>query len=368
MFPPQYYGTTFNVQYTAVPSQKTPVQCHVITSQDSFDIISRNWTDSIAKFSVTDVEKVEIRGDAVVVSMREGALVKSISLETRPEKRETLQKALTEVASVPKAEIRFLALAAILPTFKFADKAQTMNLHKAIMDRTTQFVQTFQASKSVTPLSGPFVDVFTCLYRFRFDNDAGQAVDQGVAAIDLLIRRHMLRTWCERLSMCAQSTGPNAKVYVTKLAGHIMNTITKISNSLSVNNETLGREVSSFVNGEGGDGIAPAAAAIVSQMNDLMKQDLENPFDEANMKLFLDYAMVILCGVVVGLYKQDLERFAARAVEYTRSVVTRGDFESAKQKLVSAKKEFMSELLCFLDGKRYEDSFQYVYCIWEMSE
>ena len=168
--------------------------------------------------------------------------------------------------------------------------------------------------------------------------------------------------------MCAQSTAPNAKVYITKLAGHIMNTISRLADSLSVNNETLAREVSSFVSGEGGNGIAPAAGAIVSQMNDLMKQDLENPFDEPNMKFFLDYAMAMLCGVLVGLYKQDLEKLAARAVEYTRSVVTRGDFESAKQKLVAVKKEFMSELLCFLDGKRYEDSFQYVYCVWEMSE
>ena len=367
MFPPEFHGSTFNCLYTCGPNQKNQTVGHVVTSRDSFDIISRDWATVAAHFSVSDVEKVEIRGSSVNVSLKDGVAVKSVSFEPRPEKLKKLLNALTEVGVVHKPEIRFLALQFILPTFKFTGQVQ-MTLHKLIMDRTDQLAQTFQGSKAVKGTSGPLVDVFSCLYRLRFPNESTDDLETCVGVVDMMIRRHLLKVWCERLNACTKTSSPAAKSFVTKLSRHIMNTINKAANSLGLPDASLEQEVASYVGGGGGEGISSEANTLISRVEHGLKEDLQGPFGVDNVMLFLEMSLTILSGILVGMYPENVDLLVERCVEYTKTVVARGDVTGVREKLKAERQEYLSELLCFLDGQRYEEPFQYIYCIWDFDQ
>lgn len=370
MFDPRYHGTTFDVKGTFDDHKET--LCHVVTSRDYCELISKDWKTALHKFQPSEIRTVELSKDktGVLVTMIETAATKSILLEPLiPSKREHLQSALTSILRTPNPQIQFLALGAILPMFKLPDQQRTM-LHKTIMERSKEFLKVFYTKKGDVPQNGPFVDVFSCLYRFRYSNDAARAVTENAAALEKLLYGHVLMVWCNAITKCTAPTqSPNVKLFWTTLAGHIMDTITTVANVLGLSSSELASAVNEFKSTGNGEGIAPAAKALGGQVKDKFDNDFRAniPFDALNLKMFMNIALLVMSGVATGLYLPDIEVLARAFVQYTKTVQGGSDGGQAKKTLDAARNTYLSELLVYLDGCRYEKPFQFVFCVWDLA-
>ena len=64
--------------------------------------------------------------------------------------------------------------------------------------------------------------------------------------------------------------------------------------------------------------------------------------------------------------KKQVEALDKEVILYTKVAVNGSDAGQARKKLDGARQRFLSELLMLLDGQRYEEPFQYVFCIWDL--
>jgi hypothetical protein len=75
-----------------------------------------------------------------------------------------------------------------------------------------------------------------------------------------------------------------------------------------------------------------------------------------------------LAGAVVGMYQVDCDAFAAKVVEYAAAVANKERVDEFKRDVIIAQTAFLKDILCLLDGKRYDEPFQWIYCTWEFRE
>jgi hypothetical protein len=74
--------------------------------------------------------------------------------------------------------------------------------------------------------------------------------------------------------------------------------------------------------------------------------------------------MVILSGVVVGMYEQDLGEFVQSMVDDTTSIATKNQSERARSVVIEKHDIVLRDLRRSLDGQRYGAQFQWIYCVW----
>jgi hypothetical protein len=131
--------------------------------------------------------------------VKPGSTLTTVPLTTKPDPSDRLAAALTVVLAIPRPEIRFLGLSQLLPTFNFPERRHSVALHKAIMDATTNLIVLFSSSKSSPATNGPFVDLFTCLYRMRSVNSRILPPEPSVANTVLAIKPQivLVRRDCE---------------------------------------------------------------------------------------------------------------------------------------------------------------------------
>jgi hypothetical protein len=369
MFTPRYHGTVFNVFYSTDAAAKTAVKCHVITSFDQMELISADWKSSFQKWAPTDIDKVQANKTVVIVTLKSGEHPQ-IFLNTKPEPCDSLMAALATVTSAPKPDVRFFALSVVLPSFRFADKNQTMTLHKVIQDHSIQLVQAFQITKEiVNTVSPPFADIFSCLLRFRFRNEAAQQIDRSVREMSQDVKRHLLIAWCYSIVHCAES--PNlatAKIYFSRLALHCSRTVQKAATSLGIDVTELMQLVENFSdqNGAPYDGLESAALQVAKKAQEQMDAEiLKVPVcDLANLPLMHNLTVIALAACVVGMYQADLEQLAIKTVDDVKAVIARSQVDEARRNLHKYLASFLRDMLCFLDGLRYDEPFQFVFCVW----
>jgi hypothetical protein len=71
---------------------------------------------------------------------------------------------------------------------------------------------------------------------------------------------------------------------------------------------------------------------------------------------------------VVGMYASDCDALAAKAVNYIAAVAVKDRTEDARKDLIQAQTAFLKATVCLLDGRRYEEPFQWIYCVWEFGK
>lgn len=356
MFPRRFHGTTFNVLYSNEPSQKTPIKAHVITSLDAFEIISADWKTSIGKFQRGDIDRLESRKTSVVMGMKPGCKVTSIVLTTKPDPSDNLNAALTQTLASSKPEIPFLALAHILPTFRFPERADDFTLHKSIMEAATQILQSFGVSRGV---NGPFVDAFTCVYRMRFRNAAAQSHAECVRDTTNLIRRHFSAVWARAAARATQpAESPAGRLYFARLAHHISQMIARIS---GLPCDDLVQAAAKYADTGRSDGVSEAAARVEAAIGEL---EMEAPCDRGHVVLALNFALLTLAGVVVAMYPADIDRVSQKIVDFTAAACEGTVGEDKKAALVQVQVAYLRDMLGLLDGRRYDDVFQWPFALW----
>jgi hypothetical protein len=371
MFPPRYHGTTFNVNYWSDPNQKGASKAHLITSRDFFELISLDWRTSLQRYLSSEIDRVETKKATVVVSFKPSTKYSSVTFSTSPDPIEPLIAALSQVLSLPKQENRFLSHRAILPSFKFSSQAQSQALHKAITEQTCQFLQTFCSSSGSIAVNCPFVDVFTCVYRMRYRNEGAQVIDQSVKSLGLDIRRHIVATWCGAIVKCQQPADTHsAQMFYARVAQNAGNTVVKASSALGIQTGELLRAVTAFAEEGKSEGVAAAAKQIAKEAVDATDREIAKvlPHDLQNLRFLMDSAVIMLAGIAARMYPVDVDRFAAKVVEYTQAVLNRNQVDAARKALVQTQQIFMRDMVCLLDGQRYDEPFQFIFCIWGLRE
>ncbi|OHT05580.1 hypothetical protein TRFO_26655 [Tritrichomonas foetus] len=371
MFSPRFHGTTFNVIYGTSEAQlKEGVHSHLITSLDHFDIISSDWKEIVCTYSSSDFESVTIKKTLLILPLKNGEKGAAVYLDTRPEPCDHLCDALKLLLTIPNPEIRFNALSVILPSFNFTDNNLSMALHKAIMDQCSQLLATFHApTNSKAPVSGAFVDLVTCAYRMRFDDQSAENIEKTTQEFALDITRYLLKAWCVAIARGAQaSTTSKAPIYYSRLVTNMVETISIAANTLCISWDDLLSMARKFAENGEITGITSTAERVGTTAADVINQGFSEiqPYDRTNLPTLLNCVIIALSGLIVGMYPQDLDAFAAKAVEFTRAVINHASLDEPKQKLNEARQAFLTELLRFLDGERYDPNFQFVYCIWNL--
>lgn len=381
MFPPRWHGTAFNVSYTSEPSQKTPIKYHVITSLQSFDLITDDWRTSKATYHPSDIEKIEDRKGIIYVTLnvKDGNQERTLIMDPHPGKPDNLRQALTPVCSTPKPATRFLALANVLPTFKLLEKNLTMAINKYIMNQTEKLVEVFrnmnqystsQKSKERESTSGALVDAFTCLFRFRYNNEDAKNSETNVASLGIDVLRSFLAVWCHAISKAAseKSTDKKSKIFFSRLVVNCANTVFSIANYLKIPYDDLAQSVRDFETSGNSDGVCRAASDLANVAEDYVHQSIQTilPLDVRDMRVMMNATLMILSGVIVGIYQQDVEDLAEKLVNYTKAVMMRDKVRDATQELDKGIEKYRQEFLCFLDGARYDEKFQFVYCVWNL--
>jgi hypothetical protein len=355
--PSRWYGTTFNVLYSNEPLLKTPIKAHLITSRDGFELISSDWKTSIQKFSPADVERIEPKKTIAVLTMKPGQKMTTISLNTKPDPCDSIVAALTPgAASSPaKPDLKYLAPRLILPHFKASERIG--QLQAAIVDQTSQLLQLFGAAANA-----PFSDVFACLLRMRQPNDQVSQADRAVASTICDLKRWLIVTWCAGIVRCLQpAESPTQEHFFIKLAHFSAETIAKACRGVQISSDDLIQAVGHFP-----DGVEAAVQRISREAQDAIDREAARvvPFDKPGLKLVYNMALEALAGAVVGMYASDCEALSSKVVDYTAAVATKERTEDARGDLIQMQTAFLKATLCLLDGRRYEEPFQWIYCVW----
>lgn len=371
MFSPRYYGTTFNVYYGATEQQVAASErYHLIISRDHFDIITPDWKTVYLKIEVHEVEEITIRKTLITLPLKNQEKGAAVYLDTRPDNPDKLKEALTILGSIPTPETKYLALQSILPTFSFADNLISMNLHNSIIDQCKHLLAAFHApQKTQNLVPGSFVDIFTCAYRLRYDNGAAQNIEKTTQEFTLDICRYLLKEWCLQINNAANtSTKTKSPIYYSRLIPNMVETISIAANTLCISWDDLLAATRQFA--ENGDisGIGPAAERVSNAVKDGMSQGFLEvpPQDKTNLMTLMNIVIIALSGLAVGMYNQDLDNLAAKTVDFTRAVFMHDPSEEVKTKLDQQRQAYLTELLRFLDGERFDPNFQFVYCTWNL--
>jgi hypothetical protein len=316
-----------------------------------------------------ELAAVEPKKNTVLLTFRPGSKLTAFALGTKPEPLDPLIAALTPIFALPRTETRFLALRVILPSFKFSDRAQTNALHKGIIGQTSQFLQQFCSSAGSIAVNGSLVDVFSCVFRMRYRNESAQPTDASVKALGQEFRRHLIVVWCQSIIKCLQpSASPSEKAFYSQLAVNAASTVSKASSRLDLECEDLVSAAAAFAEYGSREGLEVAAARIAKEAQDGIDKELGkvHPFDAQNLPLLMTMAIAVLSGIAAGMYSVDIDLLAEKAVEFTQALLTRQQIDAARKDLIQTHNGFLRDMVCRLDGQRYDEPFQFIFCIWEM--
>jgi hypothetical protein len=203
------------------------------------------------------------------------------------------------------------------------------------------------ASAAAAPVL--LADAFICVYRMRYRNDAAHAVDTAADACGLDLRRHVLGVWCAAVPKCLKQHD-----FYRAVLGAVTRMITALAAQVGIHADDVIQ--------------APQAAAarIIREAAEVTERgfDRGTPFDQQNLKFVLDLTTTAIAGIAAGLWAADVEPFVGRIVDFTAAVIAKAGVDDAKKDVVAAEAVFLKQLATLLDGRRWDDVYQFIFCVW----
>jgi hypothetical protein len=380
MFTAEFHGTPFDVACMTDIAHKRPVRCHVITSHDHFEVISSDWKKVLERVHVNDVAKVEPRGFAAYVELRPGFRFEWMQLSTSPKPCELLVKALTPVELMAKLEVKPVALPEIVASFMFNDRAESGLLTKKLVEESSRLLPEFFKIHPASPVNIPFADAVACTYRVRYRNNHVFPLEETVASLCMDIRRSIFELWCLGLIKCVNMDNGESRAnraFSRRLLLGISGTINKAALVLSIDTSDLEEAVQNYMqDAEGEDALL--AEEVIGSARKLatdVRADIEagiegiRPADEAGFRRLLELAVIVFAGIAAEIYDDAVIILVKKIYHYTESLIsTSRHVVETSSALNKGRLSFIMELMTFLDGKRYYQTFQYIYCIWDLGK
>jgi hypothetical protein len=345
ILPPRWYGTTFTVQYSNEPSQKTPLKVHLITSRDAFDLISLDWKTSMEQFSAQEIDRIESKKTTAVLVMKPQCKFTTIFLTTAPDPCDHIAEALTLSPPPAKPEPHYLSAVSIIPSMRI-NQAPFI---RSVVELCNQLLQFFGTQPTICP---PLVDAVICFYRGRFFSDGLGDINLTAAGIE--IKRLLIVIWSKSYPSCLQSGDSSNASFQQKMGQSILITLKKVATNIGIPCSDL-------------EGVGMVAAETIVKRIGQVAQGAIDKDDTIGARALAAAALAMLGGAVVGLYEVDMRAFAQGIVEYVQVAIDRPSAtEQARYVLQQKQLVFLREMLCLLDGRRFDESFQWIYCLWEL--
>lgn len=370
MFSPKYHGRTFNVTFGTSEAQlKENHRYHVITNLDSFDLIANNWKGVELSITASEIDQGPIKKSSTVLSIQTKKGY-TYFFNTSPDSCEKLFEALKPILNIPNPEIRFLALSIILPTFNFTNKGVMMSLHKTIMTQCTQLLTTFNAKLHGTnTISGAFVDLYSCAYRMRYTNADAMNTEETTKDFVNQINAYFAFHWCKAIQRAASdSLNSDDEKFYSNIIKSATETIGIAARNLAIPIDNLVNAVHQLPSNA--ENIVQISGQTGKQFQSFLEERLVavTPLDRYNLLFLMNILLIGLSGLIAGIYQYDIDILAENTVFYARAVFANEGIEEKKKRLLEEKEQFLTEMLRYLDGDRYNQAFQYVYCIWDMTD
>jgi hypothetical protein len=161
---------------------------------------------------------------------------------------------------------------------------------------------------------------------------------------------------------------PVPKLFFARLELNAAQTVVKAGELLGLNFDGLLQAPGSFADQGTADGVEAAAREIEIAAIQAIGDEIAaiGTADPGHVRLMLNIAVVLLAGVVAGVYQPDVRELAEKAVAFTRAAVANTAGEQAKRDLLQIHTAFLRSMLAFLDGNLFEESFQYIFCLWDI--
>ena len=365
VFPSQFYGSVFHITLHRGDSKsKEGTKGHLLITRDSFSVLSNDWKSPIIQISVSQISSApEQKGDDVLLHTKVDAKPVSFYIETY--KGEKLVQALTPVPEKQKTQAQCLTETTVIPSFM--DSVNKNALLEAASSFTTKFYTPFGTKQ----VSQNFVDMMIIMYRFRFMNTYANGVSRNTDILLLTLRREFILDWCAALvRACRFKVEPNAFEYFVRI---IVNTAADIA----INAEVLQTNCTDLLTAiaqmsETGDAtpIISAAEQIRAHTSVAIEQAYKDaqPTNVSFCDLIMKVALVLFCGSMVQIFQVDMDRLTAKAVEFCTVAYSKRLFDDSFKALKKALDAFANELLRFMDAKRYESEFHYVFVAFNIVE
>jgi hypothetical protein len=356
--PTRWHGTTFNVLYSSDPSQKNLTKAHLITSRDSFELVSLDWKSSLEAISVNDIDRVDGKKSTATLTMKPHCKFTILHLNTAPDPCDRIVEALTP-SPVSKPDSESLAISTIAPSIR----GSPTELHHIAVEMSNHLIQFFSPIQTNSP---PLIDSIICAYRGRFPNEVTQNIESLVQILQTDIKRLLIVRWAKSIDHFTSGEPTPASIqFQSKIAQAIAATVRKVAINVSIQVYDLEQVIQSpnFP-----AGIEGPIRRIGKEAQDGIERD-EQSVRSADKEIAttLETAVIVmLAGVVAGMYERDMKAFTEAIVEYTQAVVDRTAANLAKGAFETKQNLFLRDLLCLLDGKRLDDLFQWIYCLWEL--
>jgi hypothetical protein len=314
------------------------MKVHLITSRDGFELISLDWRTSVQRFRTADIDGVEAKGTIAVLTMNPNHKLTTVFLNTHPETCDTVVEALT-VAPPPSSA----ALIRTSRDVKLEDEIRQL-LHAIGCQNAAHF---------------QLVDAFACVLRARHSDDYVQNGDQATKSAMADFRRFLVATLCGGVLKCVEAAG--SKWYVI-MAEACVQTISKVGQGVSIFCGDLVEALPHFP-----EGVAAAATQVRRETIEASERAAARTplHDAAALAVVNQVMLTLLAGVVVGMYAIDCEALAAKVVEFTKSLPA-GRAQTSE--VLQAQSRFIRAITCFMDGKRYESAFHWVFCVWDFKD
>jgi len=305
------------------------------------------------------VDQVEVKDTVITLTMVTGHNFPVVTLGTRPYAPDNLVQAITptsEPASRKRRDSTFLSLRAIIPSFKLSS-GKSVQLQNCLIEQCRQLLQTFDAQ----PIDFSFIDAVTSLLRLRVSDEDALAPDQVVKLTIADLKRFLIITWCSGILKCVRSADSDAAIsFYSLLARNCAQTVSKIGPGLSIFCDDLNQALSHFP-----DGVDTSVRRIIREARESLDREAAKspPHLAPALPVAYELALTVMAAVVVGMYSQDCEAMAARAVEYaTEAIGERRDEPAMSAR--DAQARFIRDVTLFMDGRRYEENFHWVFCVW----
>lgn len=368
LLPPRYYGTIFHVKYTLDEKKSSRSKPAIlITGKDSFMVLKDDWKEAVAQISTNHVTATTKNPDGVLVQYKADGKQNYIYLES--EKSDKLYSAITVETSKTAQMPSYATLTKIIPTFKFEMLSTTEELYDNLVNMQTRFYASFGCQK---PAQMPFVDILTCLYRFRYGNDAADQIQNNVDSLLIEFRRQFFSDWCFSILKAAtfDPKQKNAYDYSVRLVSNLLTDIHLNSDSIEANTTDLYKAVAEMC--ERGD--ATNITSAVKSMTDMFQGMFEDNYKhtkclkEEFVQVLARVALLLFCGNMIQIYPIEVERLVMKTVDFTAAVYNGNSIQENFVSLVKTVESFHNEMLRFMDDKRYDPMFRFVFVSAELAE
>ena len=366
MLPARFYGTIFHVKFSKGEKKSNePMPCILITGKDSFTVISENWEKSVCRVSLKKVVSMDKMPDAVKVTFKADNSAVSIILETP--KIEKLMHAITPDGPDHQLPILFNTLKSIIPTLGFSDK-QKENFLQNITGVFSVFFSKFECAK---PYQITFCDLLIVLYRFRFKTEEKMNEKGKMETILKELNRQWADEWLKSICSAAEfdPTQSNGYEYALRIVLGLGDDLYNHQSYMVGDPKSLFVAITEMNEKRDATNITEAAKQLLIQSETETTNEYKVNATLNDKFCLLVKRMLILafCGNMVQVLPIDIERITCRTIDLACAVMDEHLVDDHFHLLRKAVDSYGHELLRFMNTRRYDPSFKYVYACYVVS-